>query len=108
MAVPSPVMGLSSSGAGESSRHLLLPPSPSVPTQPSGYEVGESSKEHESSDDVDYRQLLKDYRGVQAALSSTRLNAEMLRGELDIMHDAHQVSKNEVSQARAESAILKE
>jgi hypothetical protein len=51
---------------------------------------------------------LKDYHEIQAVLSSTRLNAEMQRGELDATCDALQVSKNEVSQARSESAILKE
>jgi len=85
MAAPSPVVGLSPGGAGESSHHRLLPPSSSVPAQPSGSKVGESLEEHESLDDVDYHQLSKDYHEVQAVLSSTRLNAEMLRGELDVV-----------------------
>ena len=53
--------------------------------------------EREYSDDIDYRQLVKDYRKVQALLSSFRLNVKMLRGELDIARDALQVSKNEAS-----------
>ena len=92
-------MGLSPGGAGESSHRRLPPPSPSVPAQPSCSNVGESSKERESSDDVKYHQLLKDYHEVQADLSSTRLNAKMLRGELDATRDALQASKNLVSQA---------
>ena len=99
MVVPSQVMGFSPGGAGESSRRRLLPPSPSIPAQPSGSKVGESSEERESLDDVDYRQLLKDYRKVQVLLSSSRLNAEMLRGELDAASDALQVFENEASQA---------
>ena len=63
-------------GSGESSRCRLPPPSPSVPAQPSGSEVGESSEEGESSHDKDYHQLLKDYHEVQAVLSLTRLNAD--------------------------------
>ena len=70
MAAPFPIMGLSLSGARE------------------------SSEEHESSDDIEYHQLLKDYREAQADLSSTRLNAETLRGELDTTRDALQASKN--------------
>ena len=98
-------MGLSPGGAGESSRHRLLPPSPSVPAQPSSSKVGESSKEHESVDYAEYHQLLKDYREVQADLSSTRLNAETLHGELDAARDALQASKNLASQARDDLAI---
>ena len=64
-------------------------------------EVGELSEEHKYSDDVDYHQLLKDYHKVQALLSSSRLNPEMLRGELDTTRDAFQVFENEASQARA-------
>jgi len=60
-------------------------------------EVGQSSEEREYSDDIDYRQLLKDYRKVQVLLSSSRLNAEMLRGELDAARDTLQVFKNEAS-----------
>ena len=59
--------------------------------------MGESSKEHEYLDDADYHQLLKDYRKVQALLSSSRLNAEMLRVELDAARDALQVFENEAS-----------
>jgi hypothetical protein len=40
---------------------------------------------------------LKDYREVQAVLSSTRLNAKMLHSELDATRDALQASKNLVS-----------
>jgi hypothetical protein len=56
--------------------------------------VGESSEEHESSDDVNYHQLLKDYHKAKADLSLTRLNAEMLHGELDVARDTLQASKN--------------
>ena len=94
MVAPSLVMGLSPGGAGESSRRHLPPPSPSVPAQPSGSKVGESLEERESSDDVEYHQLLKDYHEVQVNLSSTRLNAETLRNELDVARDALQASKN--------------
>ena len=101
-------MGLSSSGARESSYRRLPPPSPSVPAQPSSSEVDKSSEEHESLDDVGYYLLLKDYHEVQAVLSSTRLNAEMLCGELDIVRDALQASKNLVSQAQGELVITNE
>jgi hypothetical protein len=84
--------GASPDVAGESSHRRLLTPSPCVPTQPSGSEVGESSEERKYSYDADYHQLLKDYRKVQALLSSPRLNAKMLRGELDVMRDVRQVS----------------
>ena len=87
-------MGLSPGGAEESSRHRLKPPSPSVPTQPSGSKVGESSEERESSNDIEYHQLLKDYCEVHMNLSSTRLNAETLRGGLDATCDTLQASKN--------------
>ena len=50
--------------------------------------MGESLEEHEYSDDADYHQLLKDYRKVQALLSSSRLNAKMLRGEIEVACDA--------------------
>jgi len=70
--------------------------------------VGESSEEHESSDDVEYCQLLKDYHEVQADLSSTRLNAEMLCDDLDIAHEALQASKNLASQAQADLAIAQQ
>jgi hypothetical protein len=94
MVAPFQVMGLSPGGAGESSRRCLPLPSPSVPTQPSGSKVGESSEERESTDDINYHQLLKDYRQAQADLSSTKLNAEMMYGELDDARDALQASKN--------------
>ena len=87
-------MGLSLSGARESSRHRLPLLSPIVPTQPSGSKVGESSEERECSNDVEFHQLLKDYRKVHADLSSTKLNVDMLRGELDAVCDALQASKN--------------
>ena len=94
MAAPSSVMGLSPSGARDSSCRHLLAPSPSIPTQPSGSEVDESSEEHKSSNDIYYHQLLKDYHEAQVDLSSTRLNTEMLHGELDAARDALQASKN--------------
>ena len=81
-------------GARESSRHRFPPLSLFVPTHPSGSKVGESSEECEFSDNVDYHQLLKDYREVQAVLSSTRLKAEMLHNELDAACDTLQASKN--------------
>ena len=92
-------MGLSPGGARQSSYRRLLSLSPSISAQPSGSEVGELLEEREFSDDVEYYQLLKDYHVVQADLSSTRLNAETLRGELDTARDALQDSKNLVSQA---------
>ena len=70
--------------------------------------MGELSKEHESLDDVEYRQLLKDYREVQADLSSTRLHVEMLRAELDTSSDALHFSMTEVSKARVDWEILLE
>ena len=83
----------------------MPPPSPLVPAQPSSSKVGESSEERESLDDIDYHQLVKDYLKVQAVLSLTRLNAEMLRSELDAACDALQASKNLASKARGELAI---
>ena len=94
MAAPSLILGLSPGGARESSHRRLLSLSPSVPAQPSGSKVGESLEEHESSNDIEYHQILKDYHEVQADLSSTRLNAETLRDELDAARDAVQASKN--------------
>ena len=91
-----PIVELPTGGVGESSRCRSPLSSLSVPAQPFGSEVGESLEAHQYSNDVDYHQLLKDYRKVQA-LSSSRLNAEMLRGELDAAHDTLQVSKNEAS-----------
>ena len=70
--------------------------------------MGESLEERESSDDVEYHQLLKDYHEVQVDFSSTRLNAETLRSELDTAHDALQASKNLASQARADLAITQQ
>ena len=96
MVAPSHVMGLSPSGARELSHRRLPSLSPSVLAQPSSSEMGESSEEHESSDDVDCRQLLKDYREVQVVLSSTRLNSEMC-GELDASCDAPEASMTEFS-----------
>jgi hypothetical protein len=61
--------------------------------------VGESLEERESLDDVEYHQLLKDYHEAQADLSSTRLNVEMLRAEVDATRDALHFSMNEVSKA---------
>jgi hypothetical protein len=103
-----PSHGASPSGIKESShRHLPLP-SPSIPIQPSSSKVGQSSEEHESSDDVDYLQLLKDYCKVQAFVSSTRLKAEILHSELDVARDALEASKNVAFQAQADWAIIKE
>jgi len=96
---PSLVVGLPPGVAEESSHRRSSLPSPCVPTQPSGSEVGESSEERKYSDDIDYHQLLKDYHKVQALLSSSRLNAEMLRGELDTARDALKVFENEASLA---------
>ena len=67
--------------------------------------MDKSSEEHESSNYVNYHQLLNDYREAQEDLSSTRLNAEMLRGEMDAMRNALQASKNLDSQARADLVI---
>jgi hypothetical protein len=47
-----------------------------------------------SLDNLAYHQLSKDFHELQAVLSSTKLKAEMLHGELDAMRDALQVSKN--------------
>ena len=92
-----PGHGASPGVAGESSRRRSPPPSPCVPAQPSSSKVGESLEEREYIDDADYHQLLKDYQKVQALLSSSRLNDEMLHGELDFAHDALQVYENEAS-----------
>jgi hypothetical protein len=100
MAVPSPVLGYSPGGAGESYCRRLPPPSPSIPAQPSSSKMGESSEEHESVDDIDCYQLFKDYCNVQAVLSVTRLNVEMLRNELDASHNALQASGTEFSKIR--------
>ena len=67
--------------------------------------MGESSKEHESLDDVEYRQLLKDYHEAQVDLSSTRLNAKMLRAELNATRDALYFSMTEVSKAQVDREI---
>ena len=99
MTTPSPVVGLSPNIARESSHCRSPPPSLCVPTLSSSSKVGESFEEREYLDDADYHQLLKDYRKVQVLLSLSRLNAEMMRGELDAAHDALQVPENEASQA---------
>ena len=99
MAAPFQVMGLSPGGAGESSRRRLPSPSLTIPAHPSASEVGELLEEHESLDNVEYHQLLKDYHEAQADLSSTRLNAEMLLAELDVARDALHFSITEVSKA---------
>jgi hypothetical protein len=78
MTVPSSVIGIPPGVAKESSHRRSLPPSPCVPAQPSGSEVGESSKKREYSDNADHCQLLKDYHKVQALLSSSWLNTEMM------------------------------
>jgi uncharacterized protein YqgQ len=64
--------------------------------------VGESSKERESSDNIEYHQLLKDYGEVQVDLSSARLNAEMLHDELDAMCDALHFSMTKFFKARVD------
>jgi hypothetical protein len=99
MAVPSEVMGLSLGGAKELSHHRLPSLSLSVPAQPSSSKVGESLEERESLDDIEYHQLLKDYHEAQVDLSSTRLNIEMLRAEVDTARDALHFSMTEVSKA---------
>jgi len=48
---------------------------------------------------------LKDYREAQSDLSSTMLNAEMLRTELDATRDALHFSMTEVTKARVELEI---
>ena len=65
----------------------------------------ESLEERESSDDVEYHQLLKDYHEAQVDLSSTRLHVEMLRAELDTSSDALHFSMTEVSKARVDWEI---
>ena len=69
-------MGLTTSGAKESSHHRSLPPSPSVPALPSSSEVGECSGNKK------YHKLLKHYHEVRAVLCASRLHADMLRGDL--------------------------
>ena len=71
-----PIMGLPTGGARESSHRRSPPPSPSVPAQLSGSEVGESSG------DEKYRKLLKHYHEVRALLCASRLHADMLLGDL--------------------------
>jgi len=56
-----PDSGASPGVARESSCRRSPLSSPCVPAQPSGSEMGESSKESEYSDDADYHQLLKDF-----------------------------------------------
>ena len=79
MVAPPPIMGLPTGGAGESSSRCSPSPSPYIPTQPSGSEVGESSG------DEKYRKLLKHYHEVRAALCASRLHTNMLRGDLVAM-----------------------
>ena len=100
MATPYQVVGLSTVVPESRPVVALIPPSPSIPAQPSGSKVGESSEERESLDDVEYHQLLKDYREVQVDLSSTRLNAKMLCTELDAARDALNFSMTKVSKAQ--------
>jgi hypothetical protein len=76
MAVSPPIVGLPTSGAGDSSHHRLPPSSPSVPAQPSGSEVGESSG------DKTYHKLLKHYHEIRALLCVSRLHADMLCHDL--------------------------
>jgi hypothetical protein len=64
--------------------------------------VGESSEKRESSDNVEYYQLLIDYHKVQADWSSARLNAEMLRADVDAAHNALHFSMTEVFKARVD------
>ena len=97
MMAPSLVMGLPPGVAGELSCRCSSPLSMCIPAQPSGSEVGELSEEQGYSNDADYHQLLKDYRKVQVLFSSSRLNAEILRGELDTTRDALQIFENEAS-----------
>ena len=87
-------MGLSPGRVEELSHRPLPPLSLYVPAQPSGSKVGESLEEHESSNDIEYHQILKDYCKIQVVLSSTKLNVEMLCSELDAARDALQASKN--------------
>jgi hypothetical protein len=70
------IVGLPTSGAEELSYRRSPPPSPSIPTQPSGSEVGKSSG------DKKYRKLLKHFHEIQALLCASRLDADMLLGEL--------------------------
>jgi len=56
-----PDSGASPGVARESSCRRSPLSSPCVPAQPSGSEMGESSKESEYSDDADCHQLLKDF-----------------------------------------------
>jgi hypothetical protein len=64
--------------------------------------VGKSSEERESSDDVEYYQLLKDYHEAQVDLSLTRLNAKILHAQVDAERDALHFSMTEVSKARVD------
>ena len=100
MAAPPPVVGLPTGGAKESSRCHLLPPSLSVPAQPSGSEVGESLG-HEK-----YRKLLKHYHKVRAALCASRLHADMLRGDLVAVRTALIMALQEAAQTREDKATV--
>ena len=75
-------MELPTGGARESSRRLLPPLSPSVPAQPSGSEVGESSS------DKKYHKLLKHYHKAHELLCASRLHTDMLLSDLVAVHAA--------------------
>jgi hypothetical protein len=68
----SPIVGLPTGGAGESSHHHSLPPR-SVPAQPSSSEVGGDEK---------YRKLFKHYHEARALLCASRLQVDRLRSDL--------------------------
>jgi hypothetical protein len=100
MAASPPVVGLPTSGAGESSYRHSLPPSPSIPAQPFGSEVGKSLG------DKKYCKLLKHYHEVQALLCASRLHADMLRGDLVAAHTALVMAQQEGTQAREDKAVV--
>jgi len=91
MAAPPAIMGLPTGGAGESSHHRSPPPSPSVPTQPSG------SKVCESSGNEKYCKLLKHYHEVRALLCESRLHADMLLDDLVAPHTTLVVAQQEAT-----------
>jgi hypothetical protein len=76
MVAPAPIMGLPIGGAGESFHRCSPLPSPSVPTQPSSFEVGESLGDEKC------HKLLKHYHKVRALLCVSRLHADMLLSDL--------------------------
>ena len=86
-----PVMGLPSDGASESSRRHSPSLSLSIPAQPSGSKVGESSG------DGKYRKLLKHYHEVRAALCASRLHTDMLCGDLVVARTALVVALQEAA-----------